>query len=62
MIVFDIVSNAAMALIGLYFIIILFEKIKPGMNYTQSLFVVWFYATVGLFCFIAYRVGTTGMI
>ena len=62
MTVFEIVSNAAFALIGLFFIIAIFEKIKPGMNYTQNLFVVWFYGTFTLFALIAYRVGTAGMI
>lgn len=62
MTVFEIVSNAAIALIGLFFIIAAFDHLKPGMSYTESLFAVWFYSTMLLAAFIAYRVAMTGMI
>jgi len=57
---FEIFKAVTMLLGITFFIIAFFNWIKPGMEFTENLSVVWFYSLFGTFGFISYRVATTG--
>lgn len=59
---FEIIQAAVLTQCIVFFIVIILDNLKPGMNYTRNLYTIWFYATFLLFGYMAYSVKTTGMI
>jgi hypothetical protein len=57
---FEIVSSMTFGLCLLFFIIAGFEHLKPGMDFTKNVYVIWFYSLFITFGYTAYKVALIG--